>query len=78
MHRSSHLRCSVTKGVLRNVAKFTGKYLCQSLFFNKVEGLRLELQASDNQKLGKVCKKTAKNFPLSADFFDFSVIDIRH
>ena len=28
------------KGVLRNFAKFTGKHLCQSLFFNKVTGLR--------------------------------------
>ena len=28
------------KGVLRNLAKFTGKYLCQSLFLNKVAGLR--------------------------------------
>ena len=27
------------KSVLRNFAKFTGKYLCQSLFFNKVAGL---------------------------------------
>ena len=26
------------KGVLRNFAKFTGKRLCQSLFFNKVAG----------------------------------------
>ena len=38
--RSSHQRCSVKKGVLRNFAKFTGKYLCQCLFFNKVAGLR--------------------------------------
>ena len=38
--RSSHRRCSVRKGVLRNVAKFTEKHLCQSLFFNKVAGLR--------------------------------------
>ena len=37
--RSSHQLCSVRKGVLRNVAKFTGKRLCQSLFFNKVAGL---------------------------------------
>ena len=29
-------RCSVRKGVLRNLARFTGKHLCQSLFFNKV------------------------------------------
>ena len=28
------------KGVLRNFAKFTRKHLCQSLFFNKVAGLR--------------------------------------
>ena len=25
------------KGVLRNFSKFTGKHLCQSLFFNKVK-----------------------------------------
>ena len=35
--RSSDRRCSLKKGVLRNFAKFTGKHLCQSLFFNKVE-----------------------------------------
>ena len=34
--RSSHRACSVRKNVLRNFAKFTGKHLCQSLFFNKV------------------------------------------
>ena len=36
--RSSHQRCSVKKGALRIFAKFTGKYLCQSLFFNKIAG----------------------------------------
>ena len=41
--RSSHLRCSVKKGVLRNFAKFKGKHLYQSLFFNKVAGLCLQL-----------------------------------
>ena len=30
LFRSSHRRCSVTKGVLRNFAKFTRKRLCQS------------------------------------------------
>ena len=30
--------CSV-KSVLKNVSKFTGKHLCQSLVFNKVAGL---------------------------------------
>ena len=38
--RSSHSRCSMKKGVLRNVVKFTGKHLWQSLFFNKVAGPR--------------------------------------
>ena len=32
--------CSIKIGVLKNFAKFTGKHLCQSLFFNKVTGLR--------------------------------------
>ena len=27
-------------GVLRNFAEFTGKHLCQNIFFNKVAGLR--------------------------------------
>ena len=36
-YRSSHQRCSVRKGVLRNFAKIKGKHLCQSLFFNKVK-----------------------------------------
>ena len=30
----------VRKGVLRNFTKFTRKHLCQSLFLNKVAGLR--------------------------------------
>ena len=38
--RISHQICSVRKCVLRNFAKFTGKHICQSLFFNKVAGLR--------------------------------------
>ena len=38
--RSCHRRCSVKIGVLGNFAKVTGKHLCQSLFFNKVAGLR--------------------------------------
>ena len=42
-HVSAVLLLSVkeaaTGGVFRNFAKFTGKHLCQSLFFNRVEGL---------------------------------------
>ena len=38
--RSSYQRCFIIKGVLRNFSKFTGKQLCQSLFFNKVASVR--------------------------------------
>ena len=38
--RSSHRRCSGKMGALRNFAKVTGKHLSQSLFFNKVAGVR--------------------------------------
>ena len=34
--RKSHRTCSARKAVLRNFAKFTGKHLRQSLFFDKV------------------------------------------
>ena len=34
------------KGVLRKIAKFTGKPLCQSLFFIKSAGLRPEISKS--------------------------------
>ena len=40
LYRSSHRRCFVRKGVLRNVAKFTGKHLYQSLYLNKIADLR--------------------------------------
>ena len=37
--KSSHQRCSIKIGVLRNFTKFTGKQLYQSLLFNKVAAL---------------------------------------
>ena len=40
-NRSSRPEVFYKKGVLRNFAKFIGKHLCQSLFYNKVAGLRL-------------------------------------
>ena len=40
LNRSSHRRCSVRKDVLKSFAKFTGKHLCQSRFFNKVASLQ--------------------------------------
>ena len=46
-------RCSVKKGVFRNFTKFTGKYLRQSLLFNKVAGL--EPVALLNKRLWHSC-----------------------
>ena len=34
--RSNNQRCSIEIGVLKNFTKFTGKHLCQSLFFNRL------------------------------------------
>ena len=38
--RNCHGKFSIKKGVLKHFTEFTGKHLCQSLFFNKVAGLR--------------------------------------
>ena len=46
MNRSSRPEVFCKKGVLRNFTKFTGKHLCQSVFFNKVAGLRPPVAAS--------------------------------
>ena len=56
-------RCSVKKVFLKNFAKFTVTHLYQSLFFNKVAGLRLGY-------VGLVLKFTyKKNIPLSNYLF---------
>ena len=38
-YRNSRPEVFCKKGVLRNFAKFTGKHLCHSLYFNEVAGL---------------------------------------
>ena len=42
------------KGILRNFAKFTGKHLCQSHFFNKIAGLRLDFAYGLATKLTRI------------------------
>ena len=54
-YRSSNRRCSVKKGVIRNFAKFTGKYLRQSLFFNKVAGGPCNLVTLLKKRLWRRC-----------------------
>ena len=50
-HQNQPPKVFCKKGVLRNFAKFTGKHLCQSLFFNKVAGMRLLLHAKKLRKM---------------------------
>ena len=38
--RISHQKYSMKKVILKNFSKFTGKHLCQNLFFNKFAGLK--------------------------------------
>ena len=40
--RSSHQRCFIKKGIIKNFTKFTGKHLCQSPFFDKVSVVSLQ------------------------------------
>ena len=60
---NSHQRCFVKKGVLRNFAKFTGKHLCQSFFFNKVAGL-----GSEKESLAQVFSYKVYKIPKNTFF----------
>ena len=50
--RSSHRKRSIRKVVLRNFTKFTGKHLDQSLFFNRVAGLSMQLYQKQDSGTG--------------------------
>ena len=52
--RSSRPEVFCKKAVLSNFVKITEKYLCQSLFFNKVAGLRVVFSC----KFCEICKNT--------------------
>ena len=52
--RSSRPEVFCKKGVLRNFVKFTGKHLCQSLFFNKVAGQNTEQNDDHTHIMRKV------------------------
>ena len=72
--RSSHQRCSLRRGVLRNFAKFTGKHLCQSLSFNKV-AVQPFLQNTSGWLLLKCLnKKISKRKSWTESYFSKKVI----
>ena len=54
-------RCSVEKFFYRNFAKFKGKRPCQSLIFNKVAGLSLQLCLKKDSGTG-VSLRILRNF----------------
>ena len=64
LHRSSRSDVFCKKSVLRNFAKFTGKHLCQGIFFNKVDTL---LKQACN-----VIKKETLAQVFSCDFWEIS------
>ena len=47
----THPEMFCEKGVFRNFWKFTGQYLCQSLFFNKVTGFRYDVTYAESKTL---------------------------
>ena len=53
--RSSHPRCFIKEGVLKNFTQFTGKYLCWSLFSNDVADMRF----------ATLFKKRLQHFPVN-------------
>ena len=52
---SKFCNINIGKGVLRNFAKFTGKHMRQSLFFNKVASLSLRFLTLLKKKLWRWC-----------------------
>ena len=59
--KSSHRRCSIKKSLLRNFAVFTGKHLCQSLFFNNVADLFFIKQETLKQAFSHIFCEIFKN-----------------
>ena len=55
-NRSSRPEVFCKKRVLRNLAKFTGKHLCQRLFFNKVAGQACNFIKKESQAQVFYCK----------------------
>ena len=62
-NRSSHRRCTVKKGVVRNFVKFTGKHLCRGLFLIKLQAWGLQLYKKETPAQVFSCKfcKISKN-----------------
>ena len=63
-HTSSRSEVFYKKGVLRNFVKFTGRHLCQSLYFNKVAATLLATSFFNKATLLKK-RLWCRNFPMN-------------
>ena len=78
VYRSSHRRCFLRKGVLRDFAKFTGKDLFQSLVFNKVAGVfRWHLAQMFSCEFCEISKNTFLTFGMVGCSFLINPIILR-
>ena len=59
------------KSVFRNFAKFTGKHLCQSLFFNKVVGQACNFIKKETMEQAFSCEfcEISKNTSFTEDLW---------
>ena len=84
LFRSSRPEVFCEKGILRIFTKFTGKRMCQSLFFNKVAGISLQLYwKGDSGTGGFLCRNICKNTfsyrtPPVTPFIILGMIEIRY
>ena len=68
------------KDVLRSFAKFTGKHLCQILFFNEVAGQYIDIKRKSQKKSPSDKMKGTKNtffFLLQAPTHDSFTFNLR-
>ena len=72
------------KGILRNFAKFTGKHLCQSVFFNKTAEASNFIQKETLAQLFscEICEISKNTFsyrtPLVAACVNKGILDLPH
>ena len=71
--RSSHQRCSMKKGALRNFANFTGKHLCQSLWLRwfPVDFEKFFRTPFSQNTSGRLLLKRFKEFSIQNIYFLF-------
>ena len=79
-YRSSRRELFCKKGVLRNLAKFTGRHLWQSLFFNKVPGLGPATLLKKSLRTATLLKKRPQRrcFPVSFAKFGRTPFLVEH